>query len=359
MAESERVNFEELPNLPDEPWDWVEISLNLLSPLRNHSEESQRKRHRLRWMMKPRAVPQLILKLQEHREKESALRMLSSYLYEKRQEDRTNYYRTGLLLYHSFGTMTILIQELILVYRMMIHGHLTERAAMRLINVIILWQCIAANSKTRQEIVKCRMVNLLEPLVMFQSPFKVYDNVRAVVLSVFGIICQGREPNIIQWAIESNILDICCFSMETGNELNIVIGLNILESILREKLGMSWFLSSTCNIMRGKLLKMWENLVKVLAMHRCYWPRLLFHIIRCYILMCSDSRGHDIVRESLPHPLVDGTFCEILEEHCPLPEYRVIWRLLRQLLLIVGKEHSVNCTFCQRSFANTIVQKNK
>lgn len=33
-------------------------------------------------MMKPRAVPQLILKLQEHRQRESALRLLSSYLYE-------------------------------------------------------------------------------------------------------------------------------------------------------------------------------------------------------------------------------------------------------------------------------------
>ncbi|PKI52805.1 hypothetical protein CRG98_026805 [Punica granatum] len=304
MAALGHSNSKEFPNLPEEPWDWEEISLNLLRPSDIYSAQrnSGRKRHRLRWMVKPRAVPQLILKLQDPTERESALRMLSSYLFEKREEEPENYYMVGLLLYYSCGTMTLLIQELIVVYVTIILGNMTERAAMRLINAIILFQCIAANKLTRQKIVSFQMANLLVPLVMHQSPLKVYDNVRAVALSVIGIICQDRELEMIDWAIQSDILEVCWLSIETGNELTKV--------------------------------------VKIMAAYGSCLPRLLFHIIRCYILLCRESRGYDIVKEAVASPLLDGTFSNILKKYYPL-----IWGLLQQLLLIVGKQDSSICSY--------------
>ncbi|XP_048133601.1 uncharacterized protein LOC115744582 [Rhodamnia argentea] len=145
-----------IPSFPDEPWDWEEISLNLLlhsnvdqgsynllfSPCRSDiylatlflvfriselgSVKSPwgRKKHRLRWLGKPRAIPQVILKLQDPKLRESALHSLSSFLF----------------------------LEVLLIYRMMADGSLNERACMRLISVIILFQCIAANRETRQKL---------------------------------------------------------------------------------------------------------------------------------------------------------------------------------------------------------------
>ncbi|OWM89966.1 hypothetical protein CDL15_Pgr012603 [Punica granatum] len=230
------------------------------------------------------AVPHLILKLQKHPERESALQMLSSYLYAIREEKPNDYFTTGLLLCHSFGTMSILIEALKAAYLKIRCGNLTERAAMCLVNVISLIQfpfsspqCIAANKNTRLEIVKLKMDNFLVHIVKFNSPLEIYDNVRAVVLSVFGIMCQKSEqtfllqfgePEVIRWAVQSDILDICWFSMVFENELTKVIALHILESVLKDNFGLSWFLSGS---------------------------------------------GQKIVRETLPHPLEDATYREILK----------------------------------------------
>ncbi|XP_031378232.1 protein CAF40-like [Punica granatum] len=323
MAALGHSNSKEFPNLPEEPWDWEEISLNLLRPSDIYSglfcislaqRNSGRKRHRLRWMVKPRAVPQLILKLQDPTERESALRMLSSYLFEKREEEPENYYMVGLLLYYSCGTMTLLIQvQSLTQFSEHLMVFLRKEAAMRLINAIILFQCIAANKLTRQKIVSFQMANLLVPLVMHQSPLKVYDNVRAVALSVIGIICQDRELEMIDWAIQSDILEVCWLSIETGNELTKVVGLHILESILQTNFGRSWLLTESNSSQQDKLLKTLGTLVKIMAAYGSCLPRLLFHIIRCYILLCRESRGYDIVKEAVASPLLDGTFSNILK----------------------------------------------
>ncbi|OWM89959.1 hypothetical protein CDL15_Pgr012596 [Punica granatum] len=202
-------------------------------------------------MVKPRAVPQLILKLQDPTERESALRMLSSYLFE-------------VAIFPQFLT-------------------------------------------------SIQMANLLVPLVMHQSPLKVYDNVRAVALSVIGIICQDRELEMIDWAIQSDILEVCWLSIETGNELTKVVGLHILESILQTNFGRSWLLTESNSSQQDKLLKTLGTLV---------------------------SRGYDIVKEAVASPLLDGTFSNILKKYYPL-----IWGLLQQLLLIVGKQDSSICSY--------------
>lgn len=322
-------------NLPDEPWDWEGISLHLLySNIDQGSGNGKspwgRRKHRLRWLGKPRAIPQLILKLLDPQFRESALHLLSSFLFQKREEDPENYYRAGFLLFHSCGTMAILIQEVLLIYRMMADGSLNNRACMRLINVIILFQCIAANRETRQKLMKSCIVNFLVPLVLFVSTLEVYDNVRAVALSVFGILCQARESSAVQWAIENEVVEVCLISMDTGNELTKVIGLHIVESILRVDFGISYLFSPAADHLLNRLMRTWDDLVNQIAVAHNFSPRILFHTIRCYTLLCHDERGHNLVKQSLPKSFINGTF------HENLKEFPVIRRLLSQLLLIAG-----------------------
>ncbi|KAF8033808.1 hypothetical protein BT93_C0157 [Corymbia citriodora subsp. variegata] len=313
-------------DLPDNPWDWEEISLNLLlssnvdQELGNEKSPWGRKKHRLRWLGKPRAIPQLILKLQDPKFRESALHLLSSFLFQKREEDPENYYRAGFLLFHSCGTMAILIQEVLLIYKMMADGSLNERACMRLINVIILFQCVAANRETRQKLMS----------LLFVSTLDVYDNVRAVALSVIGILCQARESNAVHWAIENEVLEVCLFSMDTGNELTKMIGLHIVESILRVDLGISYIFSPAADHLSNRLMRTCDNLVNQIAVAHDFSPQILFHTIRCYTVLCHDERGHNLVKQSLPESFINGTF------HESLKEFPVIRRLLSQLLLIAG-----------------------
>ncbi|XP_057951950.1 uncharacterized protein LOC131146381 [Malania oleifera] len=334
MAEKDEI--QEIHDLQEEPWE--ERTLNFLHDSeidQDLANEKVRKRggkkHKMRHMRRPMAIPLVILELQDKQCRESALRCLSTFLLEKREEDPDNYYRTGCLVYNSCSTMAILLQEVLEFFGMIVDENPNIRAAKRLANVLTLFQCIAANKETRQKFVKSLVPNYLVPLVLFKTPLEVYENVRAVALSVIGILCQARERMTIQWAVDSNMVEVCWISIEIGNELSKVIGMHILEAIMQDGLGISYICSSACEHLLKGLMKTWEHLVTVLAVGQDFSPRLLYHIIRCYVLLCNHSRGFSMVMESLPHPLADGSFNDVAEE------FPVIGSVLQQLLLTVSK----------------------
>ncbi|XP_028078679.1 CCR4-NOT transcription complex subunit 9-like isoform X2 [Camellia sinensis] len=317
--------------LQDEPWE--ERTLHLLYNSKiDQVQKSGRKKHKVRWMSKrAMAIPQVIIELHDQALRESTLRCLSTFLLEKREEDPENYYRTGFLLYNSCSTIAVLLQEVLAFSQLMVDGSLTVRATKRLVNVLTLFQCIAANKETRYKFVKSYVPNFLVPLILFDSPSEIYENVRAVALSVFGILCQAREPEIIQWALESNMVEVCQISIEIGSELSKVIGMHIFEAIMQDESGMSYICSPTCDQLLKRLINTWEHLVTCLALDQDFSPRLLFHIIRSYVLLCTHVRGFSLVMDNLPDSIIDNSFGDLSVE------FPLIGSLLHQLRLTVGK----------------------
>ncbi|GFY95593.1 hypothetical protein Acr_10g0009780 [Actinidia rufa] len=153
-------------------------------------------------MKRPMAIPEIILELQDQSLRESAIRCLSTFLLEKREEDPEDYHRTAFLLYHSCCTLTILLQEVLVFSHLVVDGGMTIRAS-----------CV---------------LNFVVPLIRFEVPSEIYENVRAVALSVIGILCQAREPEVIRWALESNMVEVCWISIEIGSELSKVVRLAFL-----------------------------------------------------------------------------------------------------------------------------------
>ncbi|KAF7154134.1 hypothetical protein RHSIM_Rhsim01G0017300 [Rhododendron simsii] len=286
----------------------------------------------------PMAIPQAILELQHPSMRESALRCLSDFLIWKREADRENYDWTALLLFNSCSTMAVLLQEVLAFSQLSADGTPTVRASKRVVNVLTLFQCIASSKQTRYKFVKSFIPNFVVPLIRFEIPLENYEDVRAVALSVIGILCQAREPEVIQWALDSNMVEICQISMEIGSELSKVIGMHILEAILQDDSGMSYICSPTCDLLLKNLMRTWE-LVTCLAVDQDFSPRLLFHILRCYILLCTNARGFSTVRENLPDSLTDSSFIDLTEE------FPLIASLLQQLLLSLGKVDNCSPSF--------------
>nr|POE56098.1 cell differentiation protein rcd1 [Quercus suber] len=56
----------------------------------------------------------------------------------------------ALILWHSFGVMTSLLQEIISVYPLLNPSQLTAAASNRVCNALALLQCVASHSETRQ-----------------------------------------------------------------------------------------------------------------------------------------------------------------------------------------------------------------
>ncbi|XP_064979823.1 cell differentiation protein rcd1-like isoform X2 [Musa acuminata AAA Group] len=266
------------------------------------------KKHKLKWMSRPMVLPETILEFLDEDLRENAIRYLSNFL----------------------------VEEIVGFYKKMEDEKLDSRSIKRLINVLTLFQSVAANNETRQRFVDACGPNFLVPLILFKSTNEVFEDVRTIALSVFGILCQGRESRIIKWAIENDIIEVCHCILENGSELSKVIAMHILEAILHDNSGISFICDPTCTHVLDGLIRTWNGLVNLLAVDQDFSPRLLFHSIRCYIILCRHDKGYDAVKNNLPEAIANGSFHEMTEK------YPMIRELLHQLLLNVGKEAEVH-----------------
>ncbi|XP_071912516.1 uncharacterized protein [Coffea arabica] len=331
---------QELREIEDSPLEenWEERTLSLLHDSKIDNDFSTAKvgkrgsrKHSVKWMMKrPMALPRVILELQDEHLRESALRCISNFLLEKRDVDPENYLRTGHMLYFSCSTMTLLLQEVQTFLRLMADDFLTIRSCKRLINVLTLFQCIAANDETRLKFVESSIPNFLMPLILFKTSVELFENVRAVALSVLGILCQAGESEIVHWALRNNVVEMSQAVLEIGNELSKVVGMHIIESILKDSTGISCICSSSNTCLLYRLTRTLDHLISLLAFDPEFSPRLLFHAVRCCVLLCSRARGLNAVRKNLSRHLLCGTFENETEK------FPIIKSLVEQLLLFVG-----------------------
>ncbi|KAI5675676.1 hypothetical protein M9H77_06626 [Catharanthus roseus] len=244
-----------------------------------YENKGKRKQHTLKWMQKKSmAIPEAILELQNGALRESALRCLSNFLLEKREADPEKYNTTGYMLYFSCSTVALLLQNLetgsvgvpqiderfqeflltIMIRETFPQFSIYFKIVIKRLIQSCFLQCIAANAEARQKVVDCKICyssfasflgfgsqlsvygsqtlipNYIIPIMMFKTSFDGFENVRAVALSVFGILCQGREPHIIKWALENEVPEASQVALEIGNELSRVFGdlENCIEVVL-------------------------------------------------------------------------------------------------------------------------------
>ncbi|KAL3688058.1 hypothetical protein R1sor_014367 [Riccia sorocarpa] len=288
------------------------------------------RRHKGHFMKRPMALAEVIEELKHPELRENALRCLSGHLIEKREVDMDFYRQAGYFLYHSSGTVAVLLQEILSVYNTFNCKDLKVRASKRLSNVITLLQTIAANEETRWPLVKAGIPNYLRPFIMATYTEEVYENIRCLSLSVINILCQTHETRIIEWAIESEVIPACIFVLETGSELSKVLGMAIMESIFHTSVGVS----AVCDVnerLLPRFFKVSGDLVSTLSQVHGLSPRLLFVIVRVYILLCQNRRALEILSHVLPRVLQDSTFDDLRKEY-PTFNY-----LIHQLLLFTGK----------------------
>ncbi|KAJ7566475.1 hypothetical protein O6H91_02G104900 [Diphasiastrum complanatum] len=276
------------------------------------------KRHRSHWMKRPMAVSEVILELQDSLLRENALRCLSAHLIERREQDFEFYRNAGFFIYNSCGTVAILLQEILSVYPKLDTQELNIRGSKRLANVLTLLQSVASNEETRGLLVKAHIPNYLIPFILSEHTEEVYENVRAISLSVIGIVCQ------------SDIVQVCLHAMQIGSELSKVIAMYILEALLQNDHSLAAICDPACGLLTN-IVEMCSNMVKVLAAVQDFSPRLLFHIIRCFILLSQHPVALDLLRERLPIQLQNSTFLDLAKE------FPMLGQLLHQLLLNTGK----------------------
>ncbi|GLT46664.1 hypothetical protein SLA2020_204070 [Shorea laevis] len=242
------------------------------------------------------SVIQLIQALQFPETRELALQLLS--------KNKGVHEDLACLLWNSFGTISMLLQEIISVYCSLSSPSFSERSSGRVCNVLALLQCVASHPDTRKQFIKANIPVYLYPFLNIVNKEKPYEFVRLTSLGVIGALVKTGNVEVVHFLLSTQIFPHCLRCMEVGNELSKTVATFIIHKILMHDEGLQY----CCRIAErfyavGHVL---ANMVEYLAKEPS--PRLLKNIISCYLRLSQSPRACHALSRFFPMRLSDDTF---------------------------------------------------
>ena len=214
----------------------------------------------------------------------------------------------GVILWHSVGTISALLQEIVSIYPMLSPPTLTAGASNRVCNSLALLQCIAQHMETRTLFLNAHVPLFLYPFLNTVSKTRPFEYLRLTSLGVIGALVKVDDSDVINFLLQTEIVPLCLRIMETGSELSKTVATFIVQKILLDDMGLSYLcataerfyaVSTVLRNMIGILEEQPNSLNKL---------RLLKHIVRCYLRMSDNPRAREALRQCLPDALRKNAF---------------------------------------------------
>ncbi|XP_020587092.1 cell differentiation protein RCD1 homolog isoform X2 [Phalaenopsis equestris] len=228
-----------------------------------------------------------------------------------------------------------LSKEIVSIYRYLSPPVLETASAVRVCNVLALFQCVASHSETRIPFLQAHIPLYLYPFLNITNKDKPYEFLRLTSLGVIGALVKADDTDVICYLLHTEIVPLCLRSMENGGEISQTVAIFIVQKIVLDDVGLYYVCSVADRF--SCVTRMLGTVVDSLAGQPSL--RLLKHIIRCF-LRFSENHGYYYARSALPRlipkKLMDGTFENVLRND----EVGRLW--LQQLLFNVYGERSVS-----------------
>lgn len=260
----------------------------------------------------------MVLDLTNPSMKETALLKLS--------KERESFPELAPCLWHSFGTMSALLQEIVSIYPMLQPPSLTAHASNRVCNALALLQCVASHGETRTLFLKAHIPLFLYPFLNTASKTRPFEYLRLTSLGVIGALVKVDDPEVISFLLSTEIIPLCLRTMETGSELSKTVATFIVQKILLDNAGLSYICATAERFFAVSAVL--SSMVTGLAEQSSV--RLLKHIVRCYLRLSDNTRAREALRQCLPDPLRNPQFTACLKDD------QTTRRWLAQLLMNVG-----------------------
>ncbi|KAL1964651.1 hypothetical protein VTN77DRAFT_6677 [Rasamsonia byssochlamydoides] len=229
----------------------------------------------------------------------------------------------ALVIWHSFGVMTALLQEIISVYPLLNPSQLTAAASNRVCNALALLQCVASHNDTRTLFLNAHIPLFLYPFLNTTSKSRPFEYLRLTSLGVIGALVKNDSSDVINFLLTTEIIPLCLRIMETGSELSKTVAIFIVQKILLDDIGLAYICATYERFYAvGTVL---SNMVTQLVEQQTV--RLLKHVVRCFLRLSDNSRAREALRQCLPEPLRDATFSSVLRDDAATK------RCLAQLLI--------------------------
>eukprot|EP00894_Picocystis_sp_ML_P001915 jgi/Pico_ML_1/52432/g3138.t2 len=150
----------------------------------------------------------LVLELSDPTTRENALLDLS--------KKRESFPELAPCLWHSFGTVSALLQEIIAIYPMLSPPTLTAHASNRVCNALALLQCVASHPDTRQLFLQAHIPLYLYPFLNTVSKTRPFEYLRLTSLGVIGALVKVDDTDVINFLLSTEIIPLCLRTMEMG-----------------------------------------------------------------------------------------------------------------------------------------------
>ncbi|CDZ98083.1 regulation of transcription from pol ii promoter-related protein [Phaffia rhodozyma] len=247
-------------------------------------------------------IMELIKELLDSKMREGALQELS--------KKREMYDDLALVLWHSFGIMSALLQEITQVYPYLLPATLSAHASNRVCNALALLQCVASHAETRSLFLNAHIPLFLYPFLNTTSKTRPFEYLRLTSLGVIGaLVKQNDNSDVINFLLSTEIIPLCLRIMETGSELSKTVAIFIVQKILLDDLGLAYICQTYERFYAvGTVL---SNMVNQLVESQAV--RLLKHVVRCYLRLSDNPRAREALRACLPEPLRDASFSALLK----------------------------------------------
>lgn len=262
----------------------------------------------------------LVLQLTNPEQREGALLELS-----KKREAFTD---LAPILWHSYGTISALLQEMVAIYPLLSPPTLTPHASNRVCNALALLQCVASHPETRALFLKAHIPLYLYPFLNTVSKNRPFEYLRLTSLGVIGALVKMDDAEVINFLLQTEIIPLCLRIMETGSELSKTVATFIVQKILLDEMGLSYICSTAERFYAVSTVL--GNMVAVLVESPSV--RLLKHVVRCYLRLSDNLRAREALRQCLPDALRDNTFTPVLKDDVSVK------RWLTQLLFNITED---------------------
>jgi len=239
---------------------------------------------------------------------------------------RENFPELAPYLWYSFGTIAALLQEIVSIYPLLSPPSLTAHASNRVCNALALLQCVASHPETRGLFLQAHVPLFLYPFLNTVSKTRPFEYLRLTSLGVIGALVKVDDTDVINFLLSTEIIPLCLRTMEMGSELSKTVATFIVQKILLDDVGLNYICATAERFFAvGAVL---GNMVVMLAEQPS--PRLLKHIIRCYLRLSDNPRAREALRQCLPELLRNPQFTACLKTD------ETTRRWLAQLLMNVG-----------------------
>ena len=263
-------------------------------------------------------MAQLVLDLISPETRENALLELS--------KKREAFPDLAQILWHSFGTIAALLQEIVSIYHMLSPPSLTAHASNRVCNALALLQCVASHHETRTLFLNAHIPLFLYPFLNTVSKTRPFEYLRLTSLGVVGALVKVDDTDVINFLLSTEIIPLCLRIMEMGSELSKTVATFIVQKILLDDVGLNYICATAERFYAVSTVL--SNMVASLADQPSL--RLLKHVIRCYLRLADNPRAREALRQCLPDVLRDNAFAASLKDD------RTTTKWLQDLLAAVG-----------------------